>query len=185
MFKAERELEKEAGIVERELIIGDKALRFSTSEQNGRLAVTVGDSTLDVRFIPLPDGRKLCLVNGKVVEWGKSGNPGIRYVRFEGSLRQIKVVNPRKLRSAGAGEGADGTRAEIKAPMPGKVVKLLVKEGELVAAEQGIVVLEAMKMENELRTPVSGIVSRLDVGIGSTVEMGFLVAVVEPQSPSA
>lgn len=148
------------------------------------MAVKVGDSTHRVRFIPLPDGRKMCLVDGKVVEWCESGNPGVRFVHFEGSLRHIRVVNPRKLRSAGTGGEVNGGRAEIKAPMPGKVVKLLVKKGEEVAADQGIAVLEAMKMENELRTPVAGFVTHLDVGVGSTVEMGYLVAVVEPQTAS-
>ena len=63
--------------------------------------------------------------------------------------------------------------------MPGKVVKLLVAEGAEVQANQGIVVLEAMKMQNEIKSPKQGVVRKLDVTQGAAVNAGDLLATVE------
>ncbi len=71
----------------------------------------------------------------------------------------------------GAGRGARGGHAEIKAPMPGKVVKLLVSPGDTVEAGQGVLLFEAMKMQNEIRSPVAGEVTDLVVSEGQAVEM--------------
>jgi biotin carboxyl carrier protein len=68
---------------------------------------------------------------------------------------------------------------QVLAPMPGKVVKILVKAGDEVKARQGLVVIEAMKMENELRSPKDGRVSDLLVTEGASVEAGRLLVFVE------
>jgi biotin carboxyl carrier protein len=67
----------------------------------------------------------------------------------------------------------------IEAVMPGRVVRLLVEEGQEVEAGQGVLVLEAMKMENEVAAPRAGTVSTVKVAQGETVETGQLLAVVE------
>ena len=69
--------------------------------------------------------------------------------------------------------------AIIKAPMPGKIAKLLVAEGELIEEGQGVVILEAMKMENELKAPASGIVKRISVKDGDAVEKNATLIEVE------
>ena len=70
-------------------------------------------------------------------------------------------------------------RAEIRAMMPGRVVTLLVQEGERVEIGQGVVVVEAMKMENEVRAPRSGVVASIKVACGQAVEKGELLAIIE------
>jgi biotin carboxyl carrier protein len=79
---------------------------------------------------------------------------------------------------ASDGRSADGTVA-ITAPMPGKVVKRLVEEGEQVSEGQGVIVVEAMKMENELRATVEGIIKAFKVKEGDNVEAGECLAVIE------
>jgi biotin carboxyl carrier protein len=74
---------------------------------------------------------------------------------------------------------AAGGLAEVRAPMPGRIVKLLAAPGQEVAAGQGLVVMEAMKMENELRSPRAGRVKDLHVRELQTVDTGALLAVVE------
>jgi biotin carboxyl carrier protein len=69
--------------------------------------------------------------------------------------------------------------APVVAPMPGRIVKLLVTAGDQVAARQGVVVVEAMKMENELRAPKAGTVREVRVSEGSSVEAGTTLLVVE------
>jgi biotin carboxyl carrier protein len=66
----------------------------------------------------------------------------------------------------------------IRAPMPGRVVRVLVGIGDRVSARQGVVVVEAMKMENELRSPRGGVVKEIAVTPGAAVESGALLLVV-------
>lgn len=85
--------------------------------------------------------------------------------------------------AAGVGAGPDahpGGRVEVKAPMPGKVVKLLVAQGERVRVGQPVLLFEAMKMQNELRSPREGTVVKIDVETGQAVESRERLYVVDP-----
>ena len=86
----------------------------------------------------------------------------------------------RRGHEGGSGNPATGAGPQaVIAPMPGKVVKVLVAPGDVVAARQGVVVVEAMKMENELRAPRAGTVARINVSEGSSVEAGTVLALIE------
>ena len=94
-----------------------------------------------------------------------------------GTVRDIEAIDERTrhIRSlAGAGT-ASASGGVIKAPMPGLVVRVLVAEGETVAAGQGLVVLEAMKMENELKAPAAGVVMSVRAAPGAAVEKGSVL----------
>jgi Acetyl/propionyl-CoA carboxylase, alpha subunit len=67
----------------------------------------------------------------------------------------------------------------VRAPMPGKVVRLLVAEGAEVNANQGLLVMEAMKMQNEIKSPKKGVVRKLSVAEGVAVNSGDLLASIE------
>jgi acetyl/propionyl-CoA carboxylase alpha subunit len=83
-------------------------------------------------------------------------------------------------RSAHAESGPHGHgQASITAPMPGRVVRVLVEPGDKVAARQGVIVVEAMKMENELRAPRAGRVKEVSVSAGMSVEAGRILAIIE------
>jgi biotin carboxyl carrier protein len=90
------------------------------------------------------------------------------------------TVNARRTGRAGA-DATVGARGEqrITAPMPGRVVRVLVAQGEGVAARQPVVVVEAMKMENELRSPKAGRVKEVAVTAGSSVEAGRVLVVID------
>jgi biotin carboxyl carrier protein len=91
----------------------------------------------------------------------------------------FEVEDPRSLRGRrGAGAGTEGPRP-VKAPMPGRVVRLLVEVGEDVEEGQGVVVIEAMKMQNELKSPKAGRVIRVGAAVGDTVGSGDVLVVVE------
>jgi biotin carboxyl carrier protein len=93
---------------------------------------------------------------------------------FQGDVRDPRAWRGRK---QGALE-AEG-RQQILAPMPGKVVRLLVKVGDGVEAGQGLVVVEAMKMQNEIRSPKKGKVERLQAKEGQSVNAGDILAWVD------
>jgi len=100
-------------------------------------------------------------------------------VLVNGQRAPFALADPRSLRARrGAGAGADGPRP-VKAPMPGRVVRLLVAAGDEVAAQQGLVVIEATKMQNELKSPKAGRVARVAAQVGETVQSGDILAVVE------
>lgn len=92
---------------------------------------------------------------------------------------EISLIDPKRLRGSGiAGESADGL-AEIKTMMPGKVVKLIAGVGDAVQKGDAVMVVEAMKMQNDLKAPRSGIIKEIRVSEGSTVAAGDVLAIVE------
>ncbi len=72
-----------------------------------------------------------------------------------------------------------GDVSEIRSPMPGKIVRVLMTEGESVVVGQGIVVMEAMKMQNEIKSSMAGRIRKIAVVEGETVRSGDLIAIVE------
>jgi biotin carboxyl carrier protein len=102
------------------------------------------------------------------------------YLR-SGVVRTLMAGAPGQRRWSAAGSvlGGPGGPQRIIAPMPGKIVKVLVKPGDHVTARQGVVVIEAMKMENELRASRDGQVMDIHVAEGDLVDAGRLLAVIE------
>ena len=88
------------------------------------------------------------------------------------------VINGRRVAGDAPGDAAGGA-SRLTAPMPGKVVRVLVAPGDQVEARQPLVVVEAMKMENELAAPRAGTVTEVPVTEGMSVEAGRLLAVIE------
>jgi len=95
-----------------------------------------------------------------------------------GRAHDIGLRDPRSS-AAAAGAGADGGPLTIKAQMPGKIVAVLAAPGEEVEAEHGILVVEAMKMQNEIRAPRAGRIVSINVASGDSVESGRALAVLE------
>jgi biotin carboxyl carrier protein len=97
-----------------------------------------------------------------------------------GSTRfAVEVRDPRSLRSRRDGAGDEKGPKKLVAPMPGRVVRILVSENAEVEAGQGIVVVEAMKMQNEIKSPKKGTVKKLMAAAGATVNAGDVLAIVE------
>ena len=102
-------------------------------------------------------------------------------VHVDGVPVDVSVVPSRPSWGKGAAaahSGGEGPQ-RVTAPMPGKIVKLLVKPGDRVEPRQGLVVVEAMKMENELRARSAGTVSEVRVAEGSSVEAGAILVILE------
>ncbi len=99
-------------------------------------------------------------------------------VVIDGERIPYGLYDPRSLRSGAAAGGESGPKP-LKAPMPGRIVRVLVAPGETVTAGQGCVVMEAMKMQNELKAPKAGVVGKLAAVVGETVAAGAILLVVE------
>ncbi len=100
-------------------------------------------------------------------------------VRVGSDEFEIRFSDPKRLRgSLVNGEQADGL-AEIRTAMPGKVVRILVSAGDTVKKGDGVIVVEAMKMQNEMKSPKNGCVSEIKVADGDTVGAGDVLVVIE------
>lgn len=152
------------------------------------------------RRVELPatdvSGAMECMVDGRVmVVDARMLQPGVMSLMVEGRQYRcildedgvlvggrrfgFEVSDPRSLQGwRGRGTNAAGPRT-VKAPMPGRVVRILVVAGEDVAEQQGVVVIEAMKMQNELKSSKAGKVTRVAVAVGDTVGAGEVLVVVE------
>jgi biotin carboxyl carrier protein len=92
---------------------------------------------------------------------------------------EVNLIDPKRLRSSASGDVAADGVAQIKTAMPGKVVRILVEEGAEVLQGDGILIVEAMKMQNEMKSPKDGIVKEIKVKEGTTVNAGDVLAIIE------
>jgi biotin carboxyl carrier protein len=101
-------------------------------------------------------------------------------VLVDGRNYRVNMVDERRVRVGGAQGGLQlQGRQKVSVPMPGKVIAVLVSEGDAVEKGQGLVIVEAMKMENEVRSPINGEIKEIRVEPGATVEGGAVLVVVE------
>jgi biotin carboxyl carrier protein len=100
-------------------------------------------------------------------------------VHVNGTPVPVETRSRRRATAGGAAADTTNGPVSIAAPMPGRIVKVLVSPGDSVAARQGLIVIEAMKMENELRAPRAGTVTAVKVAPGAPVEAGIVVVVIE------
>jgi biotin carboxyl carrier protein len=98
--------------------------------------------------------------------------------RFELEVEPAGRAALRERASRDRGATASGVGAELRAIIPGRVVAVSVAPGDPVSAGQQLLVVEAMKMQNEVRSPLAGVVERLAVGEGQTIELGDLLVVI-------
>ena len=124
------------------------------------------------------------LINGarvykcRVLE--KRDLPGESFeVTLRGTSYDVAIVDPKRLRSGQTAAAHHAGAAEIVSPMPGKIVRVLVKAGANVAAGDGVIVVEAMKMQNEMKAPKAGVVISINAKEGATVNAGDVLAVIE------
>lgn len=146
----------------------------------GHFTVKVGEKQYDVDALTLDHGAVSMIIDGE--SFGVEFDEGAEEVAvlLRGHIARVDIASERQLRmrAASAQFSAEGKQL-IAAPMPGKVVKVLVKVGDDVQQNQGLVVVEAMKMENELKSPKAGKVTELFCKEGQTVENGAKLVVVE------
>ena len=161
--------------------------------------ISIGEWQQAVEIRRQTSGQYVCLLDGQPVAAEIIAvSPGVYSVLWEGESFEVhiepapdgyrvmtcgqefypRVHDPRRLsRRAGAALAAEG-RQNIMAPMPGKVVKILVLEAAQVEAGQGLMVVEAMKMQNEIRSPKKGVVEKIYVSEGALVGAGEALLVV-------
>jgi len=134
----------------------------------------------------LVDGKKIGVTNYSLIIDNRSFEVDVDIsedeyrVLVDGRSYHIQLVDERRMRLGGLQSGIQPQgRQEVRLPMPGKVIAVLVEAGERIEKGEGLVIVEAMKMENEIRSPLSGEVKEVRVKAGEVLEAGVIVAVVE------
>jgi biotin carboxyl carrier protein len=157
-----------------------RVVEVEVTQREGRYHVVIDGRILDVDAVHLK-GSSLSLLAGTRsarcdVHPGKDGK---LVVTIGETAHELELLDERRLRmrKAGGKFSTEGPQ-RIDAPMPGKVVRVLVKIGDEVSEGQGLVVVEAMKMENELKSPKAGKVTELLAVEGAAVESGAKLIVV-------
>ncbi len=150
-----------------EILAPPPACRFRIEEQ---------EREADVQM-PEP-GVYSVLLDGRSYDAHVEETPGGLVVTLDGFRFEIAARDPRRLARGGDSHGRAGTES-VAAPMPGKVVRVLVAPGDRVEAGQGLVVVEAMKMQNEMKASRPGRVVSVPAREGATVTAGQLLATIE------
>jgi biotin carboxyl carrier protein len=166
-----------------EVIVGDKGggqlHRVELEKAAGGWECRLDGQTVHIDAVmPRRDILSL-LVDGRIYEI-KREQTATDFHLWVGSTRfAVELRDPRSLRSRQKAAGDDRGPRKILAAMPGRVVRVLVAEGSEVEAGQGIVVVEAMKMQNEIKSPKKGIVKKISATPGAAVNPGDVLALVE------
>jgi biotin carboxyl carrier protein len=158
--------------------IEGRTREVEATREGGRLRWRLDGKPVEADAVKVAAETYSILLGGQAFEVRvHAAGDGLR-IQAGGQEFAAAIVDPRQWQGRhGHAVEVEG-RLQILAPMPGKIVRVLVKQGERVQAGQGIVVVEAMKMQNEVRSRKTGIVERLLVTEGKTVNAGEVVAVV-------
>ena len=149
-------------------------------EQSQGYRITLGEDGYDVDSVRVVGNLYSLTVSGKSYEATvqKAAPDEFRVHLYDG-MRAVTLLTPLDLALRGKRASAGTSHGSVRAPMPGRVVKVLVKEGDAIEKGTGLVVVEAMKMQNELCAAVSGTVKRIKVREGDPVERNAELVVIE------
>jgi biotin carboxyl carrier protein len=142
-----------------------------------RFECRIDGRVIDADVAEISSGIYSILIGGRSLEVHVEARG--QSLRITSGTREFvaSVIDPRSYRKGAGSILAEG-RQQVTAPMPGKVIRVLVNAGDTVKAGQGIVVVEAMKMQNEVKSPKAGTIEKLLVGEGQPVNAGDALAVV-------
>ncbi len=146
--------------------------------------VSVNGEARDVDFMTLGPSLYSIISNNKSIELvidDEAGNVG---VMMNGRMYETQVLDERSMLMAQRKGGLTTSSGEVIAPMPGLVVAIPIEVGDRVEKGQTVVILESMKMQNELKAPIDGTVQTINASAGQSVEKNNLLAIIVPDSES-
>lgn len=163
-------------------LIGDREEELLLKLEEGQVSAKVGDRVYTLHARELDTDSYLFFLDTNVHECRVSERAGLNDtfdVTIRGSSHEITIIDPKRLRSGQNSDRHHQGVVEILAPMPGKIVRVQTESGASVEKGEGVVVVEAMKMQNEMKSPRAGVVVSIKVKPGDTVNAGDVLAVIE------
>lgn len=171
-----------------EITLGGKSHQIELEPSAATPCSPMGESKYRVRLygqestvscIRTSEGSMSLIVNGESSEVHCSRNADSIQIALRGAIYECMVSDPRSLRTRKKAGLTDSGQQKLTASMPGKVVRIISAVGDQIKAGQGILVIEAMKMQNEVRSPKDGQLKKLLVGQGANVVAGEVLAIIE------
>ena len=156
-------------------------VELEPAEATGRWRCRLDGRDVSVDVVQTAPGTLSLLLDGRSIEVQReivAGAEGEWRLAISGRRFSAEVRDPRALRSRRAAAHGEGPK-KVTAPMPGKIVRRLVEEGQQVEAGTGLLVIEAMKMQNEIKSPKPGTVRQLSAVEGAAVNAGDVLAIIE------
>lgn len=160
--------------------IGDEQLQIEIKRDGEKVYAEIDGRTYEVEASEPQPGVYLIKHESRVYDVPVSANAdGTKTATVRGQEYNITLIDPKRLRGSAGGDAyADGV-AEIRSAMPGKVVRILIAPGAEIEKGAGVIVVEAMKMQNELKAPKAGVIKEIRVSEGVTVSAGDVLATIE------
>jgi biotin carboxyl carrier protein len=159
--------------------VGEESVVVDVAGADGRYRITIGDTVWEVDARLTAPGRYSLLLDGASRVADVVEREGARLVSVGGELYEIAVEDQTRhsIRTRGGAAGASRSRT-LTAPLPGKISRVAVRPGDAVAAGDTLVVIEAMKMENEFKAGAAGTVAEVRVTPGQAVNAGDVLVVL-------
>jgi biotin carboxyl carrier protein len=149
----------------------------SPSKEGSRMAAVIDGRSVVADAARISPGAYSMLLDGRSLDVTIEEATDGLLVRINGREFKLEIADPRAWRRGRGGSIELAGRQQVAAPMPGKIVRVLAAMGQQVETGQGLLVIEAMKMQNEIRSPKSGTLEKI-VREGQTVNAGEVLAVV-------
>jgi len=148
--------------------------------ESGRFRVTIGGEVWDVDASLSPQGIASLLIGGASYVADVAAEDSVFVVDVAGEIYRIEIEEETRhiIRTRGGAPGGPGGQI-VKAPMPGRVTQVAVRAGDVVKAGDPLLVIEAMKMENEFRAKAGGTVKEVRVTAGEAVNPGDVLVILE------
>ncbi len=161
-----------------EISCGGRHIDVEIIDASGKQRVSISGRELNCDWVNISDGHYCLIIDGRVFDLIVESAGGMFSVSGREGQCALEVHDARVLRGdRGVEEGAAGLQ-RLRAEMPGKIIRVLVNPGDSVAYDQALLVVEAMKMQNEIRAPKAGTIKDIAVVEGNTVNSGeFLLSV--------
>jgi len=161
-----------------EIAVGEKNYQLELDRRDGEWSCRLDGRTIEVDAVLIRPGLlSLRLANQCYEVRCEPAANGLK-IRMGPKGADVEIRDPRSLRGRARSRDEYGT-VNLVAPMPGKVVRILVEQGAHVEAGAGIMVVEAMKMQNEVKSPKEGTLQKILVSQGAAVNAGDILAIVE------
>ena len=162
--------------------IGDSSFEVEIRRDGDILRATIDGRELELEVSSPEPNVYLFRQNGKIHEFyvsPRSGGDGPYMVTSRSADFEVSIKDTKSLRGRAGSSSSNDSQADIRSMMPGKIVKIVAPIGTPVEKGDPVIVVEAMKMQNDLKAPKSGVIKEIRVQEGSTVAAGDILAVIE------
>jgi biotin carboxyl carrier protein len=163
-----------------EIQSGEDTFTLDVRVDGENVLATVEDREYELEVSETEPGVYLIRRNGHVypISVSAMNSAGNLEVNVKNRRFDVTVYDPKRIRGSGSDHSQSGGNAEIKTAMPGKVVRIIANVGQEVKKGSGVIVVEAMKMQNEMRSPIDGVIKEVRVTEGSTVNAGQVLVII-------